>query len=204
MNFLAHAHLSGTDDDILFGNFIADAVKGNKFLKFPKKVQTGIKLHRQIDSYTDSHDVVKRSIGRIRKDFGRWSGIVVDIYYDHFLAKNWPEYHDDDLPDFASHVYKLLQNRFLLLPTRTKWLLPFLVTQNWLVGYGNFIDLKLVFYGMDRRTGFKSEMTKAVDVLEKNYEELKLDFQEFYPDLTAFSAEVLQVLTDAESATNKP
>lgn len=203
MNFLAHAHLSGNNDEVLFGNFIADSVKGNGFLKFTEEVQIGIKLHRSIDSYTDSHEIFKRSLGRIRKDFGKFSGIVVDIYYDHFLAKNWPEYDNTDLEVFASHVYKVLQRRFMILPHRTKRLLPFLVTQNWLVGYGKFIDLKLVFYGMDRRTRFKSGMTKAVDVLEQNYEELKKDFQQFYPELTAYSEKKLIDLKVDNSATNK-
>ena len=204
MNFLAHAHLSGNNDDILFGNFIADAVKGNRFKEYEDEVQTGIKLHRRIDSYTDSHEIFKNSLGRIRKDFGKFSGIVVDIYYDHFLAKNWADYDETKLTDFASQVYHILQHRYEILPEHTKRLLPFLVTQNWLVGYANLIDLKLVFYGMDRRTGFKSGMTKAVDVLEKNYEGLLVDFQEFYPQLSNYSATMLNELTrEGSSSKNK-
>jgi acyl carrier protein phosphodiesterase len=203
MNFLAHAHLSGDDDDILFGNFIADAVKGrNGLLKYSEQIQNGIKLHRSIDSYTDSHEIFRRSLSMIRGNFGKFSGIVVDIYYDHFLAKNWSDYHHTKLEDFAAHVYKVLQHRFIILPGRTKRLLPFLVTQNWLVGYGDFNDLRHVFYGMDRRTGFKSGMTRAVDVLEENYQNLYNDFWEYYPQLEAFSVEILGELLTGSDPTN--
>ncbi len=192
MNFLAHAHLSGDNDHILFGNFIADAVKGNGLLKYDGNIQAGIRLHRKIDSYTDSHTIFRHSLSRIRQDFGKYSGIVVDIYYDHFLAYNWKNYSDIKLTSFAAHVYKVLQQNYEILPGRTKWMLPFLVTQNWLVGYASFDDLRLVFYGMDRRTEFRSGMSKAVEVLEKHYNKLKVDFESYYPQLEDYSKEELE------------
>lgn len=191
MNFLAHAHLSGNNQKILFGNFIADAVKGKAFERFEKDIQIGIKLHRKIDSYTDSHPVFKETLGRIRNDFGKYSGIAADIYYDHFLARNWSQYHDLELKQFAKMVYGILDNNYDILPARTKRLLPFLVTQNWLVGYASFIDLQLVFYGMDRRTGLKSGMSKAVKVLKQNYTEINADFDQYYPQLIQYSDETL-------------
>lgn len=194
MNFLAHAYLSGDNKEILLGNFIADAVKGNGFSHFPEDVQLGIRLHRKIDSYTDTHAVFKRSLGRVRKDFGKYAGIVVDIYYDHYLAKNWTDYADISLADYADHVYKILQDRYDILPDRTKQLLPFLVSQNWLVGYAGLRELKLVFYGMDRRTGRKSGMANAIEVLEENYEELKQDFFDYFPDLITYSKEEMDSL----------
>jgi acyl carrier protein phosphodiesterase len=191
MNFLAHAHLSGKNHEVLFGNFIADAVKGKNFERFEKDIQLGIKLHRMIDSYTDNHPVFRSTLNRIRKDFGKYSGIVVDIYYDHFLAKNWNDYHNDELRHFAKIVYGILKKRYLLLPSRTKRLLPFLITQNWLVGYANLKDLSLVFYGMDRRTGLHSGMSNAVEVLVNNYDDINRDFDEFYPELILYSSRAL-------------
>jgi acyl carrier protein phosphodiesterase len=187
MNFLAHAYLSGDNDEILFGNFIADAVKGNGWQKFSSDIQTGIKLHRLIDVYTDRHPVFRRSLGRIRENFGKYSGIVVDIYYDHFLAKNWADYSKTELATYADHVYRILQDNYPLLPERTKKMLPYLVSQNWLVGYADFRGLGLVFYGMDRRTGLKSGMKNAIEVLQENYEELKSDFREYLPELVSYS-----------------
>jgi len=194
MNFLAHAHLSGSNRDVLLGNFIADAVKGKKWMEYRQNIQIGIMLHRQIDSYTDNHELFKQSINRVRKDFGRYSGIVMDIFYDHFLARNWKDYHEDELAVFAAHVYGILTRNILILPNRTKRLLPFLVSQNWLTSYAEFDGLKQVFNGMDRRTGRISGMDKAVDVLIQNYDELYTDFFSFYPELIDFSSEKLDHL----------
>jgi len=183
MNFLAHTHLSPDNDDIIFGNFIADAVKGKSYLKYRKDIITGILLHRSIDVFTDRHPIVKNSKSIIREHFGKYSGIVVDIYYDHFLARNWEHYHDDELSKFSTKVYFILAQRFLLLPTRVRRMLPFLIAQNWLSGYANFNDLQRVFNGMNRRTNYISGMDKAVKVLEENYELLYLDFKDFYKEL---------------------
>jgi len=191
MNFLAHAHLSGDNDEILFGNFIADAVKGKQWEKFAAGAQAGIRLHRQIDTFTDRHLLVKQSMGRIRSDYGKYAGIVVDIYYDHFLADGWNNYHDTELRTFSRHVYSVLTKRFLILPDRTKRMLPFLIAQDWLTSYAKFSGLTRVFQGMDRRTSLLSGMSNAVEGLEKNYTGLKADFSAFYPELQTFSREAL-------------
>lgn len=187
MNFLAHAHLSQENEDVIFGNFVADSVKGRSYLKFRKDIIVGILLHRDIDTFTDRHEIVKKSKATVREHFGRYSGIVVDIYYDHFLARNWEYYHNDELTRYSTKVYLILAKRFLLLPARVKRILPFLIGQNWLSGYANLKDLKRVFNGMDRRTGYISGMDKAVDVLEKNYDSLYLDFKEFYGELEKYA-----------------
>lgn len=187
MNFLAHTHLSGFNEDIIFGNFIADSVKGKSYNKFRDDIVIGILHHREIDSFTDSHPIPKHSRDMIREHFGKFSGIVVDIYYDHFLARNWNNYHDEELSAFSSKVYQILARRFLLLPARIRRLLPFLIAQNWLNGYANMRDLARVFKGMDRRTGHISGMDKSIVVLENNYEALYDDFVEFYKELIAFS-----------------
>jgi acyl carrier protein phosphodiesterase len=192
MNFLAHAHLSGNNDNILFGNFIADAVKGRDFTKYNEEIQSGILLHRKIDTFTDRHEIFKKTLSRVRADFGKYSGVAADIYYDHFLAKNWADYHDNELKVFAHKVYSILKKNYLVLPARTKRLLPFLITQNWLYGYSNFHDLELVFYGMDRRTGFQSGMSKAVQVLQRNYSGINEDFNEFYPQIIKYTSEILK------------
>jgi acyl carrier protein phosphodiesterase len=206
MNFLAHAHLSGDNDEILFGNFIADAVKGMQWKKYDANIRAGILLHRQIDTYTDRHPVVKRSIGRIRDDYGRYSGIVVDIYYDHFLADGWNSYHPTALRNFSRHVYAVLTKRFLILPDRTKRMLPFLVAQDWLTNYARFSGLEQVFRGMDRRTALLSGMSSAVAGLEKNYEALRNDFNAFYPELQSFAAVTLKdILENGQAASaSKP
>jgi len=195
MNFLAHSHLSGNNEDVMFGNFIADSIKGNSYNNFRRDIATGILLHREIDSFTDNHEITKHSKKIVRENFGKFSGVVVDIYYDHFLARNWGNYSNIELSKFSSHVYQILAMRFFLLPLRIKKLLPFLIGQNWLSGYASKNDLARVFKGMDRRTNYISGMEDAMIVLEKNYEELYMDFVDFYVDLEAFSAKALDKLT---------
>ena len=191
MNFLAHVHLSQENEDVIFGNFVADSIKGRSYLKFRKDIIVGILLHRDIDAFTDRHEIVKKSKATVREHFGRYSGIVVDIYYDHFLARNWEHYHNEELTRYSTKVYLILAKRFLLLPARVKRILPFLIGQNWLSGYANLKDLKRVFNGMDRRTGYVSGMDKAVSVLEKDYDSLYLDFKEFYDELEKFAEQRL-------------
>ena len=108
MNFLAHLFLSGENDDIIIGNFIADAVKGRYIEKYNEKIRYGIKLHREIDNYTDNHPVFKQSRKRLLHKYHKFSGVIVDMYYDHFLAVNWSDYSDENLEAFVSNAYKIL------------------------------------------------------------------------------------------------
>lgn len=195
MNFLAHTHLSGQNEDVIFGNFVADSIKGNSYMSFRNDIITGILLHRKIDSYTDGHLITKESRDLVRDHFGKFSGIVVDIYYDHFLAKNWENYHHQELSAFSSKVYQILARRFLILPPRIKRLLPFLIAQNWLSGYANITDLGRVFNGMDRRTGYISGMDNAIKVLENNYGRLENDFTTFYKELQDYAEVELSKLS---------
>ncbi len=195
MNFLAHVHLSQDNEDVIFGNFIADAIKGKSYDIYRNDIISGILLHREIDTFTDRHVIVKGSRDKIREHFGKFSGIVVDIYYDHFLARNWDNYHNTELARYSNYIYLILAKRFLLLPARIKRLLPFLIGQNWLVGYANFIDLQRVFNGMDRRTGRISGMENAVKILKENYNPLYLDFVEFYAELELYSKQRLLEIT---------
>jgi len=186
MNFLAHAYLSGTDEEILIGNFIADAVKGSNAAAFSEGIQKGIRLHREIDSYTDHHPIFLRSKKRLQEEYGKFSGVVVDIYYDHFLARDWAKYFDRELSEFALHVYKVMLENYALLPPRSKRILPYMVIHNWLVGYSRFKDLQWVFDGMSRRSSkYNSGMEDAVESLKKDYPGFQKDFDEFFPDMIA-------------------
>jgi len=196
MNFLAHAHLSGNNEELLFGNFIADSVKGKQVELFTPVIKQGILLHRMIDQYTDQHAVVKNSVQLVKPEMGRFSGVVVDIFFDHFLSLNWHDYSDIDLTEYSLWVYQILAGRYEQLPARNKRILPWMVAQNWLVSYASPHALKRVFYGMNRRTGNRSPMQNAVEVLLKNYEALHRDFRLFYPELQGF---VSQRMIDVSS-----
>ncbi|MCP4551540.1 MAG: DUF479 domain-containing protein [Bacteroidetes bacterium] len=186
MNFLAHLFLSPKNKDVIFGNFIADAVKGKVFDTYAPEIQRGILLHRVIDLYTDQHSVFKRSVERLTPNYRRYSGIIVDIYYDHFLSKYWNEYRSTVLKDEVLELYQLLVRRFNILPPRSKRLLPFMIVQNWLVNYSNLKDLRRVFKGMSRRTSNSSGMVTAVDDLEEHYQLYENEFREFFPEIIKY------------------
>jgi len=186
MNFLAHASLSGSDEQLLIGNFIADAVKGNHLSRFTEGIRKGILLHREIDAYTDRHPVFIRSRERLQPEYGRYSGVIVDIYYDHFLASGYGKYFEEDLSEFALHVYGLMLRNYNLLPAKSKRILPYMIIHNWLVGYANFTDLQWVFNGMSRRSKrYQSGMENAVVSLKDNYKAFEEDFHAFFPDIMA-------------------
>lgn len=186
MNFLAHAYLSGNNPDVLFGNFVADGIKGSAVDGYALDIRKGITLHRAIDAFTDNHPIVKQSVKRLQPVFKKYSVVIVDIYYDHFLAKNWTTYSSMELKDFAANIYKLLTKRYNLLPSRTKRALPFMIAQNWLVGYAKLNELHRIFLGMSRRARFNSGMENAVDFLRLHYKEFEQDFTHFFPELKAY------------------
>ena len=105
MNFLAHIYLSGNNEKLMVGNFIGDFVKGNQLDSFEKEIKQGVQLHRAIDQYTDSHIVVSQSKDKLREKYRHYSGVIVDVYYDHFLSKNWSHYHAQDLKGFTEEFY---------------------------------------------------------------------------------------------------
>ncbi|MEN8225031.1 MAG: ACP phosphodiesterase [Bacteroidota bacterium] len=190
MNFLAHAFLSGSNDDILIGNFIADAVKGNNANKFREGIHKGIILHREIDHFTDHHPVFIRSKNRIVEEYGKFAAVVIDIYYDHFLAVDWEKYADNDISEFAVHVYGLMLSNYSILPLKSRRILPFMIIHNWLVGYSRLKDLQWVFNGMSRRSRkYDSGMENAVESLKCDYENFKSDFGEFFPDMIKHASE---------------
>ena len=95
MNFLAHIYLSGNNDMLKIGNFMADSVRGHHYLDYPDEIRKGILLHRYIDTFTDAHPIYRKSKHRLHEKYGHYSGVIMDIVYDHFLAKNWNNYSDE-------------------------------------------------------------------------------------------------------------
>lgn len=189
MNYLAHLYLSGDDNAIKIGNFIADHVKGKNVLRYSEGIQRGIRLHRHIDSYTDQHPVVRRGVERLKARHGKYAGVVVDMYYDHLLAANWHQFATSKLTDFTTEAYLLLLRNFFKLPGRTKFLLPFIVKRDWLASYGDLNFLDRAFHGLSRRTPYESEMKTAVEDLTRHYSEFKNEFELFFPDIIAFVEE---------------
>jgi len=194
MNFLAHIYLSEELNDLCIGNFIADSIKGNQFQYLPENIQTGIKLHRAIDTFTDQHPIHKRSRKRLDVKYGHYKGVIIDIFYDHFLAKNWDKYHNTPLANFSQEFYQLLEVRNEVLPEKILHLMNYMIPQNWLFNYQFFDGLQQVMNGMNRRTNGKSKMDESLLDLKSNYEELEQDFFEFFENLINFSSSKLTEL----------
>lgn len=186
MNFLAHMYLSGKDEGLIIGNFIADMVKGNAYIDYPEHIQKGIILHRKIDSFTDNHPVFRKTKRRILEEQGKYSGVVVDMFYDHFLAKEWNFFSDEKLDDFVSRNYMLMIKNHRILPDRARYILPYMIKQNWLVNYAELVPLAQVFDRMDQRTEYKSGMKTGAETLKKYYADIKKDFFEFMPEIIVF------------------
>jgi acyl carrier protein phosphodiesterase len=187
MNFLAHIYLSFGDDNVTIGNFIADSIRGNKFKHLPDSIQKGILLHREIDTYTDAHHIPKKSSKRLHENYGHYSMVIVDIFYDHFLAKNWKQYSDIPLEVFVDRFYDLLEENYVLLPEGIKRMMPYMIADNWLVNYAKMKGIGRVLNGMNRRTQNKSKMNFAILDLEKNYTFFEEEFTAFFEELIIFS-----------------
>ena len=193
MNFLAHLYLSGSDPDVMTGNFIGDFVKGRSWGElYPLQVVRGIELHRSIDAFTDSHAVVSQSKKRLFPTYRHYAGVIVDIYYDHFLARNWQEYHPDLLSDYAERCYEILRTRPYPLPDQVQFLLPHLMRGNWLVNYGTLEGIHRALSGMARRASFVSKMEESIRDLEVNYQLFKQEFDDFFPTLKQHAEQVLK------------
>src|SRR5688572_17665473 len=184
MNFLAHLYLSGENPKIMLGNFIGDFVKGRSALaQFDPDIIKGIELHRAIDEFTDSHAVVTESKNRLRPKYRHYSGVIVDIFYDHFLARQWSSYHPDLLPDFADKAYEVIQSHDAVLPEEVKFMMPYMIKGNWLVNYARVEGIERALSGMARRTRFESKMEQSTQDLVEYYDLFSSEFAAFFPDL---------------------
>lgn len=195
MNFLAHIYLSGDNKMIAIGNFVADAIRGNKYKLLPPEFQVGVKLHRHIDTFTDAHPIVRQSTKRLHQNYSHYSGVIVDILYDHFLAKNWSTYSEVPLEDYVDNFYDTLKDHFNILPERFQKLMPFMIADNWLLSYAEIEGIQRVLNGMNRRTKFKSGMHTATDELKEYYSEFENEFTIFFEELiTTSNAKRLELI----------
>ncbi len=186
MNYLAHIYLSGSNEQLMIGNFIADSVKGEKWKTYDLEVQKGIKLHRAIDAFTDTHEIVKNSKKILWERYRHYNAVIIDIFYDHFLAKNWQEYHQTNLKEFVDKTYFILTKNKEILPEQTQLFFQYMVKNNWLYNYQYIEGIKKVMTGMARRTSFESGMENSTEELVKYYDEFASDFKSFFPLLKQF------------------
>ncbi|MGG7035677.1 MAG: ACP phosphodiesterase [Flavobacterium sp.] len=187
MNFLAHIYLSGENDLIKIGNFMADGIRGKKFENYHPDIQKGILMHREIDTFTDNHPIFKKSTKRLHDKYHHYSGIIIDIFYDHFLAKNWTKYSDEPLDVFVDNFYSSLKTNYDLLSERTKEIMPYMIEQNWLYNYRTTEGIARILIQMDNRIQNSSNMRFSIEDLLEFYNEFEEEFSAFFEELITFS-----------------
>jgi acyl carrier protein phosphodiesterase len=183
MNFLAHIYLSGDNDLIKIGNFMADGIRGKQFKNYPLEVQEGIILHRAIDTFTDAHPIFRQSTKKLHARYHHYAGVIVDVFYDHFLAKNWATYSDENLSDYVTAFYQSLSDNTSILSEKTITFMPYMIEQNWLLSYQTIAGIDKILTQMDSRTKNKSKMRFASEELKEFYTEFEEDFTKFFAEL---------------------
>jgi acyl carrier protein phosphodiesterase len=195
LNFLAHIYLSGDNDDIKIGNFLGDFVKGrlNKLTnaQYSNGLIKGIALHREIDSFTDNHPVVRQSIDRLQPKYHKSSGIVIDMFYDHILAKNFHFYSTFSLEEYSFNFYELLKNRKSEIPEPMERMVKSMISRNWFLSYKSYEGIEWALTGISKRLSFESGIENATNELRKDYDLYEAEFRDFFPDLIQHSANFL-------------
>lgn len=189
MNFLAHAYLSFDDPGVLVGNMIGDFVKGGKLEGYSPAVQRGIRLHRAIDVFTDGHSSTRAARAFFKKDCGLYSGVFVDVVYDHFLGNDKGRFPGAGLPGFAEHIYQVLEDHALELPATFRPVLHYMKMQNWLYNYRLNEGVFRAFGGIIRRAKYLDDLSSAFRNFEMNYAGLGDCYRSFFPDLLAYATE---------------
>jgi acyl carrier protein phosphodiesterase len=160
---------------------ISDFVKGKKQFDYPENIQKGIRLHRAIDTFTDTHAATKEAKKYFKESVGLYAGAFVDVVYDHFLANDKNEFPtDDSLLHFTGFVYKTLQQYETFLPQRFGMMFPYMQEQNWLYNYRFKWGIEKSFAGLVRRAAYLSSYKEAFQAFEENYDALNLCYQSFF------------------------
>ncbi|MBD3724585.1 MAG: DUF479 domain-containing protein [Flavobacteriaceae bacterium] len=193
MNYLAHIYLSGENNLLKVGNFMADSVKGNDYLNYPDDLRKGILLHRAIDSFTDANEIYRKSKHRLHENYGHYSGVIMDVLYDHFLAKNWKNFSSIPLNIFIDDFYKTLVENLDVLPEKTKKMVPYLIEQNWLNSYQTISGIERILWQMSHRIKFKVDLSKAaIFELNEFYNEFEAEFFDFMKEIEFMCKEKLK------------
>lgn len=173
MNFLGHFYLGFHSDDLLLGNFIADAVKGNKYLLYRNEVKNGILQHRFIDDFTDNHLITKEILKILYPIHGKYSAVIVDLYYDHFLISNWHKFSLTPSKKFIFNCYSILESKKSEMPEKIKMMFNYLSTQNWIEDYRTIEGLDKIFLMMQNRLKYPNKFHLAAQTLADHYLEIE-------------------------------
>lgn len=178
----------------MIGNFIADHVRGNHFGHYNQEIQQGIFLHREIDTFTDQHQIVRRSKRRLHARYRHYDGVIIDIFYDYFLAKNWVKYSEIPLKIYTQSIYELFSKYANQLPVKSQRFINYMVENDILYRYQFEDGIEKVLQGMNYRTKGKSHMNLAIEDLKIHHQKLEKDFTLFFKDLQLHTKKHLKVI----------
>lgn len=183
MNFLAHLYLSGNNPGIKTGNFIADYVKGSKYDHFPEDIQKGIQMHRFIDHFTDTHALVRSGIAPLRPVYGKYAGVVMDIFFDHLLAIQWDKYSNQPLTEFVDEAHAAILHNLKYLPFDLKLFIPHFILFQRLKSYQHLSGIQVVLHKMAVRFNMPDRGDEGVEILVSRYNTYHEEFNAFFPEL---------------------
>ncbi len=185
LNYLAHLYLAGHQADHLLGSLLGDFMRGQDLADFPSAVQDGVLHHRAVDRFTDGHAVFARSRARLAPQFRRVSGIVIDVFYDHLLARSWARWSEQPLAEFTAEIYALLQARRAELPPRMQRAVDYMVRGDWLGSYVEPLSIDWALRGLSSRMRRANPLGEAYGELAQHGDGLRRDFEQFFPELRA-------------------
>ncbi len=195
MNYLVHFLVCGDDDELRVGNMLGEYVKGRvERFEHPgitDRVRTGIQMHRAVDAFSDRHPAVRRSKQVLAPDYGKLSGVIVDMFYDHVLARRWIEYHPQPLSAFTQDVYRTLRSHLHRMPLALHPLVHAMTRGDWLQEYASQHGIDRALRGMAARRRVAAPIGTAGRQLAEHFDRFSRDFEEFLPDLRARCADFL-------------
>jgi len=187
MNYLAHLFLAKDTPESLIGNLLGDFTKGSVEYLYTAEIRKGIELHRRVDTYTDAHHIFRASKRLIAKQRSRLSGIMIDVFYDHFLARHWSEYSDVPLDDFSSRVYKILADNQAILPESLKLIVPRMKAYDLLGSYKEIQGIDIALKRIADRIKWQNNLGDGIEDLLANYQQIEADFCAFFPEVINYA-----------------
>ncbi len=203
MNWLAHLLLSEPDVEARVGSVAADWVKGERRLAFSAVVQRGFALHRVVDHFTDTHAVVARSHARIQSPYKRYAGVLVDVFYDHFLARNWPLFCAQPMRAFIDEVYAAIAAHEPLLPEEINRGFATMRHDDWLGCYASVDGIALTLQRVSRRLRPGNLLAEGAAQITAHFDALDADFLEFFPQLQARAHEWITTFAPPPAARHR-
>lgn len=195
MNYLAHIYLSGNNDKHMLGNLLGDFVNKTEDGNFENSINKGIYMHRKLDSFTDSHPVFLKSKSRISSSNRRFAGLLIDMFYDHFLAKNWSQYSKLSLEEYTINFYKILEKYSSCLPHKLRTVMPAMINENWLLSYKETIGIEKALERISKRLSLPDNLlAAAINELDCNYGDFENDFNTFFPAAIEYANQLLEGL----------